>query len=109
MKAVVLWTSGKDSALTLQVSLNLYDIRRLVCLSQRTIVFVAYLAERMYSIVKPKNKETLSSPGRRGFLTSPVHSVQLILNFTIICKSSVHNTYIRCLPNEIIGVNLRNN
>ena len=35
------------------------------------------------TIVKPKNKETLSSPGRRGFLTSPVHSVQLILNFTI--------------------------
>ena len=35
------------------------------------------------TIVKPKNKETLSSPGRRGFLTSPVHSAQLILNFTI--------------------------
>ena len=31
MKAVVLWTGGKDSALALQVSLNLYDIRRLVC------------------------------------------------------------------------------
>ena len=30
-KAVVLWTGGKDSALALQVSLNLYDIRRLVC------------------------------------------------------------------------------
>ena len=36
------------------------------------------------TIVKPKNKETLSSPGRRGFLTSPVHSAQLILNFTIV-------------------------
>ena len=31
MKAVVLWTGGKDSALAFQVSLNLYDIRRLVC------------------------------------------------------------------------------
>ena len=31
MKAAVLWTGGKDSALALQVSLNLYDIRRLVC------------------------------------------------------------------------------
>ena len=31
MKAAVLWTGGKDSALTFQVSLNLYDIRRLVC------------------------------------------------------------------------------
>lgn len=30
-KASVLWTGGKDSALALQVSLNLYDIRRLVC------------------------------------------------------------------------------
>ena len=30
-KAVVLWTGGKDSALALQVSLNLYDIRGLVC------------------------------------------------------------------------------
>ena len=31
MKAAVLWTGGKDSALALHVSLNLYDIRRLVC------------------------------------------------------------------------------
>ncbi|MDE0400907.1 MAG: hypothetical protein OXL96_24195 [Candidatus Poribacteria bacterium] len=31
MKAAVLWTGGKDSALALQVSLNLHDIRRLVC------------------------------------------------------------------------------
>ena len=30
-KAAVLWTGGKDSALAFQVSLNLYDIRRLVC------------------------------------------------------------------------------
>ena len=30
-KAAVLWTGGKDSALALQVSLNLYDIGRLVC------------------------------------------------------------------------------
>ena len=29
--AAILWTGGKDSALALQVSLNLYDIRRLVC------------------------------------------------------------------------------
>ena len=31
MKAAILWTGGKDSALAFQVSLNLYDIRRLVC------------------------------------------------------------------------------
>lgn len=31
MKAAVSWTGGKDSALALQVSLNFYDIRRLVC------------------------------------------------------------------------------
>ena len=31
MKAAVLWTGGKDSALAFQVSLNLYDIRKLVC------------------------------------------------------------------------------
>ena len=31
MKAAVLWTGGKDSALALQVSLNLHNIRRLVC------------------------------------------------------------------------------
>ena len=31
MKAAILWTGGKDSALALQVSLNVYDIRRLVC------------------------------------------------------------------------------
>ena len=30
-KAAVLWTGGKDSALAFQISLNLYDIRRLVC------------------------------------------------------------------------------
>ena len=30
-KASVLWTGGKDSVLAFQVSLNLYDIRRLVC------------------------------------------------------------------------------
>lgn len=30
-KAAVLWTGGKDSALAFQVSLNLYDIGRLVC------------------------------------------------------------------------------
>ncbi|MDE0018246.1 MAG: hypothetical protein OXU51_18840 [Candidatus Poribacteria bacterium] len=30
-KAAVLWTGGKDSALAFQVSLNLYDIRRLIC------------------------------------------------------------------------------
>ena len=30
-KAAVLWTGGKDSALASQVSLNLYDIRKLVC------------------------------------------------------------------------------
>ncbi len=30
-KAAVLWTGGKDSALALQVSLNVYDVRRLVC------------------------------------------------------------------------------
>ena len=34
-------------------------------------------------IVKPKNKETLSSPGRFSFLTEPTQSVLLILNFTI--------------------------
>ena len=45
--------------------------------------FSNYLQRKLQSIVKPKNKETLSSPGRRGFLTSPVHSAQLILNFTI--------------------------
>lgn len=31
MKAAVLWTGGKDSALAFQVSLNLHDIRRLIC------------------------------------------------------------------------------
>ena len=31
MKAAVLWTGGKDSALALQVSLNLHHIRRLIC------------------------------------------------------------------------------
>lgn len=31
MRAAVLWTGGKDSALAFQVSLDLYDIRRLVC------------------------------------------------------------------------------
>ena len=31
MKAAILWTGGKDSALAFQVSLNLYDIRGLVC------------------------------------------------------------------------------
>ena len=30
-KAAVLWTGGKDSALAFHVSLNLYDIKRLVC------------------------------------------------------------------------------
>ena len=30
-KAAVLWTGGKDSVLAFRVSLNLYDIRRLVC------------------------------------------------------------------------------
>jgi len=30
-KAAVLWTGGKDSALAFQVSLNLRDIRRLIC------------------------------------------------------------------------------
>ncbi len=34
--------------------------------------------------MKPKNKETLSSPGRFGFLTEPMQSVPLILNFTIV-------------------------
>ena len=31
MKAAVLWIGGKDSALALHASLNLYDIRRLIC------------------------------------------------------------------------------
>ena len=31
MKAAVLWTGGKDSALALHASLNLYNIRRLIC------------------------------------------------------------------------------
>ena len=31
MKAAVLWTGGKDSALALHASLNLYEIRRLIC------------------------------------------------------------------------------
>ncbi|MDE0683020.1 MAG: hypothetical protein OXI63_08920 [Candidatus Poribacteria bacterium] len=31
MKAAVLWTGGKDSALAFQASLNVYDIRRLIC------------------------------------------------------------------------------
>ena len=31
MKASVLWTGGKDSALALHLSLNLYDIRSLIC------------------------------------------------------------------------------
>ena len=31
MKTAVLWTGGKDSALAFQVSLNVYEIRRLVC------------------------------------------------------------------------------
>ena len=30
-KAVVLWTGGKDSALAFHLSLNLYDIRSLIC------------------------------------------------------------------------------
>ena len=30
-KAAVLWTGGKDSALALHASLNLYNIRRLIC------------------------------------------------------------------------------
>ena len=30
-KAAVLWTGGKDSALAFQVSLNVYEIKRLVC------------------------------------------------------------------------------
>ena len=32
--------------------------------------------------MKPKNKITLSSPGRFGFLTEPAQSILLILNFT---------------------------
>ena len=40
-------------------------------------------------IVKPKNKETLSSPGRFGFLTEPTQSVLLILNFTIIVDFTI--------------------
>ena len=31
MKAAVLWTGGKDSALALHLSLNFYDIRSLIC------------------------------------------------------------------------------
>ena len=31
MKAAVLWTGGKDSALALHRSLNLYEIKRLIC------------------------------------------------------------------------------
>lgn len=31
MKAAVLWTGGKDSALAFQASLNVYDIRKLIC------------------------------------------------------------------------------
>ena len=31
MKAAVLWTGGKDSALALHLSLNLHDIRSLIC------------------------------------------------------------------------------
>ena len=48
------------------------------------------------TIVNPKNKDTLSSPGRFGFLTEPVWSVLLILNFTInfsfptACHFSLH-------------------
>jgi len=38
-------------------------------------------------IVDPKNKWTLSAPGRFGFLTEPAQDVQLILNFTINRKS----------------------
>ena len=34
-------------------------------------------------IVDPKNKWTLSAPGRFGFLTEPAQDVLLILNFTI--------------------------
>ena len=37
-----------------------------------------------------KNKETLSSPGRFGFLTEPTQSVLLILNFTIIGEITTH-------------------
>ena len=39
--------------------------------------------EKPKTIVNRKNKETLSSPGRFGFLTEPAQSVLLILNFTI--------------------------
>ena len=33
-------------------------------------------------MVKPKNKKTLSTHGRRGFLTSPIQSVQVISKST---------------------------
>ena len=40
-------------------------------------------------IVKYKNKETLSPPGRFGFLTEPTQSVLLILNFTIFLNFTI--------------------
>ena len=44
-------------------------------------------------IVKPKNKETLSSPGRFGFLTEPAQSVLLILNFTLVTHAILKKSY----------------
>ena len=46
------------------------------------------------SIVNRKNKETLSSPGRFGFLTEPAQDVLLILNFTINFDKSRNLLYI---------------
>ena len=55
------------------------------------------LGNRIYRsgvfIVNRKNKETLSSPGRFGFLTEPAQGVLLILNFTI-----VHNFLLKLTP-----------
>ena len=49
---------------------------------QRSAMSIKTDSLRYYS--ETKNKETFSSPSRRDFLTLPGHSVQLILNFTIV-------------------------
>jgi len=51
---------------------------------------VHYAVPRKQHIVNYKNKYTLSLPGRRGFLTLPICSVQVILKSTIIPFSGLH-------------------
>ena len=104
-KAAVLWTGGKDSALAFQVSLNLYDIKRLVCsISADNRRFYAHPTELMELQARKTRMHNVKRKQINALIASTSELAQACLGGCVWClrlsesPGFQHRIYIAILP-----------